>query len=234
MYSKGPYSSVPYSSLEYPATSGTPFPPQTTWPNPVRRKPAVVTQLTWTDSFKLPLQQTLPPHQTDWPAPTGPKRGIDLITWTNPALFTVPPEIPNIMQYDWPNPKGPVRALDLLTWLQPLTPPALLFVPTRGLNQYDWPNPRAPRRGNPDWVAGSTWVITQAPPVISSARNRDWPNPRGARRSASFLQLATLVRPTEPTPASTPQDMLANQTGRVRFLKNEVRKTRFLAKNPNV
>ena len=231
MYSQKPYSSLPYSSLEIPATSGNPF-SQDDWPNPSRRKQAAVTQLTWTDAFKLPLQQRLPPHQTDWPVPKGPLRVIDLVTWINPALFNVPPEIPNIMQYDWPNPKGPARAIDLLTWALPLTPSAMLFVPTKGINQYDWPNPRAARRGNPDWIAGSTWVMSQPAPIISRARNRDWPNPRGPRRSASFLSFNSNPMPPEPAVPS-PEEMLENKTGRVRFLKNEIGRNRYLAKNPN-
>lgn len=233
MYSQRPYSSVPYSALDLPATSGTPeF--QTDWPNPVRRKQAAVTQLTWTDAFKLPLQQVLPPHQTDWPVPAGPRRVIDLLTCVIPPTLTdnIIPDNPLIMQYDWPNPRGPLRAVDLLSWIQPLTPSAMLFVPTKGINQYDWPNPRAPRRGNPDWVVGSTLIITAPAPVMSRARNRDWPNPRGARRSASFLSFNSVPMPPEPAVPS-PEEMLVNLSGRVRFLKNEVVKTRFLAKNPN-
>ncbi len=232
MYSRRPYSALPYSALPLVASAGDPF-FQVDWPNPVWRKQDVVTQLTWTDSFKLPLQQELPPHQTDWPNPRGPIPASALITWLNPALFTVPPEIPNIMQYDWPNPKGPVWPVDLRTWLQGLTPSAMLFVPTKAPSQTDWPNPRAPRRSNPDWVIGSTRIITAPAPVISSARNRDFPNPRGPIRSALFLSFTSVPMPPEPA-VPMPEEMLDNRTGRVRFLKNEVSRTRFLAKNPNV
>ncbi len=231
MYSRGPYSSVPYSALDITAAPGTPF-FQTDWPNPVRSKQAAVTQQTWTDSFKLPLQQVLPPRQTDWPVPAGPRRGIDLITWLNPALFTVPPEIPNVMNYDWPNPRAPGWPVDLRTWLQPLTPSAMVFVPEKAPNQTDWPNPRSPRRGNQDWVAGSTWVISQPAPVLSSARNRDWPNPRGPRRGNALLSFHSVPMPPAPSVPS-PADMVVNLSGRVRYVNNEVRRTRFLAKNPN-
>ncbi len=231
MYSQKPYSSVPYSSLGLPASSGTPF-SQDDWPNPVRAKQATVTQLTWTDAFKLPLQQVLPSNQYDWPVPAGPRRVIDLVTWVNPALFTVAPEIPNIMQYDWPNPRGPQRVVDLLSWIQPLTPSAMVFVPPKAPSQTDWPNPRTTRRGPADWIAGSTLIMSAPAPVISRARNRDFPNPRGPIRSALFLQINSVLRPPEPAVPS-PEEMLVNLSGRVRFLKNEVVKTRFLAKNPN-
>jgi hypothetical protein len=232
MYSRGPYSAIPYSALGITASSGTPF-FQTDWPNPVRAKEAVVTQLTWTDSFKLPLQQDLPPHQTDWPVPTGPRRALDLITWVNPALFSVPPEVPNVMNYDWPNPRASGWPIDLRTWLQPLTPSAMAFVPELGRNQYNWPNPPLGRPpSTPYWTFSSTRLATAPPAEMPMARPRDWPNPRGPQHGNVLLSFHSVPMP--PTPGvPSPADMLVNLSGRVRYLKNEVSRTRFLAKNPN-
>jgi hypothetical protein len=233
MYSQGPYSSVPYLALEGPAADpGKPF-AQTEWPNPVRATPAVVTQLTWTDAFKLPLQQELPSRQTEWPNPRGYVPSIDLRTIINPALIAVPPEIPNVMNYDWPNPRGPVSAISLLTWTVMPTW-TLTFVPEMGRGQRFWPNPSlGPRRLGPDWVRGSTWLISQPPPVISQARNRDWPNPRGPRRAVDLLTFINQTKEIPETPSVPPQDMMDNRTGRVRYLKNDRLRLRFLAKNPN-
>lgn len=234
MYGRGPYSSVPYSSLESPAEVGQPF-IQTDWPNPVLRKRDVVTQLTWIDSFKLPLQGVLPPRQTDWPVPKGPRQPLDLLTWTQSYAQNLPTPVLNIMQYDWPNPRGPAYPTSLLTWTLSLTPSAMVFVPEMGRVQHDWPNPPPGRpRGPADWIRPSTSILTAPPATIPMSRMRDWPVPKAPPRSVSLLTSTGRLPNFPAGPSGPPQTTLANISGRVRWLENEVERTRFLAKNDNI
>lgn len=131
----------------------------------------------WTDSFKLPLQQVLPPHQTDWPLPTPTARRNpqDWIAASNPASIPAPLQTnPGFNQ--WFNPWGPRRGPQ--DWIQAPSL-ALTFVTTPPpIAQYDWPVPRGPRRNPQDWSDSFKLPLQQVLPP----RQTDWPVPRGPRR----------------------------------------------------
>ncbi len=203
---------------------------QNDWPNPTRRRVAL--NQGHADRFKLPLQQTLPERESNWPNPSrGPRRPV--ADWSQGAtwLLSQPlPELPASRQLDWPNPRGAKPVV--VDWLQTSTELATAPLPTLPASrQLDWPNPVRPRRPVvADWMLGATWRLAQPLPIISMARNRDWPVPWGPRPSSKNY---TLINTTFLTP-SLPQgmgEMIDNRSGRVRELKNEVSRVRWLVRN---
>ncbi len=200
------------------------------WPNPIRRQ--VGLNVGHTDWFKLPLQQTLPPRQGDWPnPPRGPRRGVADWLQTSAWLLSQPlPELPSSRQLDWPNPRG-AKPL-VLDWSQTSTVLATAPMPTLPASrQLDWPNPvRARRPIVADWMLGATWRLAQPVPVPPMSRQRDWPVPKGPRPSITNYTLINTTFLTPPLPQGM-GEMIDNRTGRVRTLKNEVVRVRWLARN---
>lgn len=266
MYGRSPYSSIPYSSVEVPALESPVVPP--VWENP--RGPQYPSILrTYTDSFNLPMQQVLPPRQTDWPVPIGPQFPIVLRTWIKYSLPTEP--LPkNTAYYDWPVPIGPQYPISLRTWIDSFKLGLQSILPE---NQYSWPNPSL---GSPFPIVLRTHVKTSLPipipappqqnpppfpttfntalptlarrPVVSLLtwtwsdvryigtgqphRQRDWPNPVRAKPDPNrYIMTVAGNKPQyPPTPAGPATQMLGRLEPRVRYLKNEVGRVRFLAK----
>src|SRR6185295_10151457 len=101
------------------ATAGIPG-NQFNWPVP--RGYTRNSDLTWSDSFKLPLTTVKGFNQYDWPNPRGPRWTVDLVSWSqngNKQQQEAP-----FVQRDWPNPlraKPPVVLDWSETFALPLT-----------------------------------------------------------------------------------------------------------------
>lgn len=197
---------------------------QLDWPNPTRAKPPVVAdwQFGVTTWLNAPLPSLPASRQLDWPnPPRGPRQPV--VDWLQTTRLIDPP----VNSFDWPNPRGPRRnPQDHFELGNNL--PAPVLIPT--MRQADWPNPTLARRPLVrDWLMGSTWLLTAPPPPFPASRQRDFPNPRGAmpnqRLGMSNSGVAfTLVPPHGPT------ETLKNLSGRARYLKNEVRRVRYVQK----
>lgn len=200
---------------------------QTDWPNPrgSRRNPQ-----DWSDSFKLPLQQVLPPHQTDWPLPKAPRRGPQ--DWIQvAATFIQPPPVqPQNALYDWPVPRGPRR--NPQDWSDRFKLPLQQVLPP---TQKNWPLPTPAARRNPqDYIEPTNITLYTTVQIMPPNALRDWPVPKGARQPVITAR-DWVVGPFNPpvTPVYDPDNTLkneirrlrdlANNIGRIRFLKNEVR-----------
>jgi hypothetical protein len=167
--------------------AGEPF-SQTDWPLPGRPRPV---GLSWTDSFKLPLQTIVGANQYDWPNPRGYTRNPDWIEGTNLPL-TVLATAP-FVQADWPVPKG--QKLVGLSWSDSFKLPLTTVV---GANQYNWPNPRGYARVIDLW----TWTQTGYLEEVGEPFNQtSWPVPKGPARltalgwTDSFKLPLTTVKP---------------------------------------
>jgi len=204
-------------------------PTQKDWPNPRGHLYRAVGHL---DSFKLPLQGTLSLNQEDWPNPPRAARPVvvDWIAGSTWLLTIPPPPLPASRQLDWPNPRGTLKPVSDWSQRSCLIPAPVLSITAR---QTAWPNPTLRRLSLPDWVVGSTRLLTAPPPVVPAGRMRDWPVPRGPRSSIRLGE-ATSVITYIIRPPSGPREMLDNKTGRARFLQNEVVRIRWLARNPKI
>lgn len=200
---------------------------QLDWPNPTRAKPPVVVD--WVVGSTGVLSAPPPPlpvtYQFDWP---NPQRGRPPLVqgWLSPVQMAQPAVRP----FDWPNPQQP-RYL-VRDWVAGST--RILTAPLPSLTasrQLDWPNPTRARRSIVrDWVVGSTRILTAPLPVIPPGRGmRDWPVPRGAKTNQSLGRINVSIGFIL-TPPQGPREVLANRSGRVRFLKNEVGRVRWVTK----
>ncbi len=152
------------------------------WPIPKR---AARNPQDWSDSFKLPLQQVLPPHQTDWPNPRG-RRPL-VLDWTlagNALLPTASADAPCV--FEWFNPWGPRR--NPQDWIQPTNLALTTVAASQPFTQTDWPVLQRARRTNPDWSDSFKLPLQEVLPP----RQTDWPVSQGARRNPQDWQSYTL------------------------------------------
>jgi hypothetical protein len=159
------------STLGGAAPVAPPF-SQDDWPNPVRR--AVPLQ-DWQHRVPLNLlgKDNLLIRQTDWPNPVGPRRSVDLLTWTDspavppPAAVALP-----FSQNDWPNPVlRPVQRPDYsnTTDLTLLGKDTFFGAPGQPPAPREWPNPRGPARPSAVFDPPNLTNTLQAAPATTFA-----------------------------------------------------------------
>lgn len=164
-----------------------------------------------------------------WPLPPpGRRPNPQDWMWGSTWLVTQPPPPPPPpTNHDWPVPRGPRYGNQDFSNQVLRIPAPVLDLSAR---QYDWPlPPRGPRRNPQDF---SNPIFRGVAPTLSiQARQNSWPLP-GIRRAgapqdwiAGSTRILTIVPPPGP---SGPRETLKNETGRIRMLKNEVRRTLVL------
>src|SRR5262249_16391207 len=129
-------------------------------------------------------QDSLPPHQTDWPNARGAKGVIDLVSWVQNLLENTltPAVVLPFSQLDWPNPLPSRLPKD---WIWQSSPLGQDVVPPR---QLDWPNVTiVPARS----ITLSTWLqdLLQSTlaPIVIPFTPIDWQNPIQPRRPQDWI-----------------------------------------------
>jgi hypothetical protein len=188
------------------ATITTPFnviQAQTNWPNPRGFAPL---SLSFSDSFKLPLQTIEPANQYDWPNPRGYQRSVDLLTWLQTGYAEEAGE--PFSQTDWPVTRAILR-LTSLSWTDSFKLPLQTIEPS---NQYDWPVPRGPQPLN----LGSTDSFKLSLQAVVQPNQYDWPVPKGpqcpvSHWSQSGFNVLQIIPPTAFSLADWPNPRGAQQ-----------------------
>jgi hypothetical protein len=197
-------------------------PRQTDWPVPraPRRNPQ-----DW-QSYTLPISQ-VPLRQLDWPNPTLRKPPV-VVSWAQSPSIAVTFVQSPFNQTDWPLPPR-VKLGVLQTWSDSFKLPLQQTLPPR---QLDWPNPRGRVSYDLRGYAVRNIPVASVPP--KPYNQYDWPNPRGPRQPVITARdfVVGIIPPIPPVydVANTLKNeirrlrYLENKTGRIRFLKNEIRR----------
>lgn len=142
------------------------------WPNPRRQ---IIRRQDWQKSFQLPLQQVLPPRQTEWPVPKKwPYRAVGHI---DPLKVSLLSGYKPFNQTEWPLPTRAKPPL-IQDWNQTGQALATAVPLIRNPAFNDWFNPWGPLRRVEDYQASYVSIATIPPPDLTAqTRQLDWPNP---------------------------------------------------------
>lgn len=192
----------------------------------------------WVFSSPLTLQPVVAAAQPfpnrDWPNPRGPRYPVfdwiqsTPIALSAPIVVAVVPRAPLYTRLYAPprNPQDFIQGTNFaLTFVAPVKPPVCL----------DWPNPsRGPRRNPQDFIR-AYYQPPQPPVIVNDPATIEWYNPWGPKYPVRDWVLSSphvLITPPIIPPAG-PGEVIKNEirrvreaknyTGRIRFLKNQVR-----------
>lgn len=221
--------------LTQPAVQAVLPPRQANWSNPSGARQHIAWQ-SWSD--RLIVDILPPPANYDWPNPRDRQRGPqDFIKATPCTLTAVPAVPPPNAQRDWPVPRAARR--NPQDWIQASNPSFLSAATAQLRSPILWrKKPSIDTTAALSTLLGSNVALLQvvAPPVISQ---RDWPlppyaplqNPQDFIGSVNDVLYYPAAPPVPPVydPDNTLENEirrlrnLKNKSGRIRYLKNEVR-----------
>lgn len=195
------------------------------WPNPRGPRRHVAWE-GWTSSLFVDVLP--PPANYDWPNPRAPRRNPQ--DWIRSvSTFTIFVERPPIAQSDWPNPRGARR--NPQDWSDRFKLPLQSVLPP---TQKNWPLPTPAARRNPqDYIEPTNIALVTTVQIMPPIAQHDWPVPKGALQPVITARdfVAGFNPPVDPVydPDNTLENEirrirdLTNRSGRIRYLKNEVR-----------